>query len=70
MKFQDILFLIVFFVLCWKNKPEWFVWLAITCLIVSIPLFSFWVFFTAQRLVYYAFFLLFAAVLLFAIKKS
>lgn len=56
MKPQDILFIIVFIALlitC-RKRSSVFVWAGITCLAVSIPLFSFWIFFTAQRLVYYA----------------
>jgi len=60
MKPQDILFLIAVLALLIKKEPKWFVLAGILCLVAAIPLFSFWIFFTAQRLVYYAagFFLL------------
>ena len=60
MKLQDILFLVAILALFYKREPKWFVLAGILCLVAAIPLFSFWIFFTAQRLVYYAagFFLL------------
>ena len=54
MKPQDILFLIVLALLLYKHKPKWFVLAGLACLVLSMPLFHFWVFFTAERLVYYA----------------
>jgi len=60
MKIQDIVFLIVFSVLIYKGNPRWMVAAGIISLFLSIPLFSFWIFFTAERLTWYAgaFFLL------------
>jgi len=60
MKLQDIAFLTVLSFLLYKGKPGWTVAGGIICLFLSIPLFSFWVFFTAERLISYAsaFFLL------------
>lgn len=69
MKPQDILFLIVFLLALYKRNPKLCVILGIACLGMSIPFFSFWVFFTAQRLVYYAFFFLLLGCLLFLLKK-
>ncbi len=54
MKPQDLAFIIVFLFLLFKRKPEWFVYAGIFCLILAVPLFSAWIFFTAQRLTYYA----------------
>lgn len=54
MKIQDIIFLILFVVLLYKRDPRWFVGLGMISLIVSVPLFSFWIFFTAERLTWYA----------------
>ncbi len=69
MKPQDIFFIIILIILLYKKKPEWLVLGGIVCILIAIPLFSFWIFFTAQRLVYYSFFLFLIAILLFAFKK-
>ncbi|MEM4230904.1 MAG: hypothetical protein QXF25_03450, partial [Candidatus Pacearchaeota archaeon] len=37
-----------------KRNPIWSVWAGLISLIISIPLFYFQIFFTAQRLTYYA----------------
>lgn len=60
MKIQDVIFLIVLGVVLSKHSPKLTAFFGILCLISAIPLFSFWVFFTAQRFVWYAavFFLL------------
>lgn len=60
MKIQDVIFLIVLGVVLFKHSPKLTAFFGILCLIAAIPLFSLWVFFTAQRLVWYAaaFFLL------------
>ena len=60
MKFQDIIFLIVFLIVILKRDSRLSTVAGIICLILSIPLFALWVFFTAQHLVWYstAFFLL------------
>lgn len=60
MKIQDVVFLIILIVLTFKWNSRWFVWAGIIALVLSIPLFSMWVFFTAERLTWYAaaFFLL------------
>lgn len=54
MKGQDILFFIVLAVLLWRHKPRNFVIAGLICLAVSIPLYYFWIFFTAERLTWYA----------------
>lgn len=60
MKIQDIAFLVVLALLIVKRNPKLATFCGLACLVFSIPLFSFWVFFTAERLVWYAaaFFLL------------
>lgn len=60
MKIQDIIFFIVFALLLFKRDSKWMVIGGLICLVLSIPLFSFWIFFTAERLTWYAaaFFLL------------
>lgn len=54
MKPQDIIFIIVFLIVVFKRSFKLSVSLGLACLILSIPLFANWVFFTAQRLTYYA----------------
>ncbi|HEX8965791.1 MAG TPA: hypothetical protein VF820_05165 [Patescibacteria group bacterium] len=54
MKIQDMLFLIVLAVLLFKHKSSWFLSAGVICLIISIPLFAKWVFFTAEHLTWYA----------------
>ena len=68
MKVQEILFFVILAFLFFKRKPRNFVIAGIICLALSIPLFYFWIFFTAERLTWYAaaFFLLF---LLFSLKS-
>ena len=60
MKPQDIVFLLIVGFLVFKRSPRLAVLAGIACLLLSMPLFSLWIFFTAQRLVMYAatFFLL------------
>jgi hypothetical protein len=60
MKIQDIVFFIALAILIFKRNPKFAVISGILCLLFSIPLFSFWIFFTAERLTWYAggFFLL------------
>ena len=54
MKPQDIIFLISLISLLWLNKPKYLVFAALGCLVLSMPLFAFWIFFTAERLTWYA----------------
>lgn len=60
MKIQDIVFFVVLALLMIKRDPKIAVFCGIAFLVLSIPLFSFWIFFTAERLTWYgaAFFLL------------
>jgi len=60
MKIQDVIFFLVLFFLIFKRNPRWMAISGLICLALSIPLFSFWIFFTAERLIWYgaAFFLL------------
>jgi hypothetical protein len=55
MKIQDIFFLITLISFLYKRKPGLLVWAGLICLVFAFPLFLFWIFFTAQRLVMYAF---------------
>lgn len=61
MKPQDILFILILTILIWKRKSKYFTLAGLFFLILSIPFFNFWIFFTAERLVLYAFTLLLIA---------
>jgi len=54
MKVQDLIFFLVYIGLIVSRKRIWFVWAGLICLMLAIPLFSFWIFFTAERLTWYA----------------
>lgn len=54
MKPQDILFFVVFAVLLFMRKPVRLVWVGLGSLVLAIPLFAFHIFFTAERLTWYA----------------
>lgn len=54
MKVQDVIFLIVFALLFFKHDSKLLLILGVFCLLASIPLFSLWTFFTAERLTWYA----------------
>lgn len=69
MKPQDILFIIILLGLLFLRKPKFLVWSGLICLLVSIPLFAHWVFFTAERLVVYAAGFLFVSIILFMFKN-
>jgi hypothetical protein len=70
MKIQDFAFLFIFLLLLVKRNPKLTVVLGLLALFFSIPLFSFWIFFTAERLTFYAggFFLL--AIIQFVFEKD
>lgn len=54
MKIQDIIFFGLFTLLVVSRRPRLAVIVGLFCLILSMPLFYFWVFFTAERLTWYA----------------
>ncbi len=54
MKPQDIVFLVIFILILIKRSSTLSTIAGIVCLVLSIPLFAFWIFFTAQHLVWYA----------------
>lgn len=70
MKIQDIAFLVILAILIIKRNAKLAALSGLICLFLSIPLFSFWVFFTAERLTWYAaaFFLL--AVIFYLFKSE
>lgn len=53
MKPQDIVFIILFIFLFFKKDHIWSIWAGLSCFLLSIPLFYFWIFFTAERLTWY-----------------
>jgi len=71
MKPQDLIFIFVLIVLMiFFRKPKLFVAVGLACLILSIPLFAFWIFFTAQRLTYYAAAFFFFSIILTLISNK
>ena len=70
MKEQDIVFFFAFLVVIFTRNPKLAIVLGLILLILSIPLFSFWVFFTAERFTWYAaaFFLL--AIMFYVLKTK
>jgi hypothetical protein len=70
MKPQDILFILLLIGLLFFRKPRILVWAGLICLLLSIPLFAHWVFFTAERLVMYAAGFLLAAIIILMFKNK
>jgi len=68
MKPQDILFIIILLALLSVRRPRLLVWAGLLSLFLSMPLFSFWIFFTAERLVMYATGFLLVAIVMFWFK--
>jgi len=54
MKPQDILFFIVFLLLILTRRQSWLIYAGLVSLVLAVPLFGWWVFFTAERLSWYA----------------
>lgn len=63
MKIQDILFVVFLLSFLFTRNPRILLIAGIVCLLFSIPLFSLWVFFTAERLMWYAAAFFLAAIL-------
>jgi len=70
MKPQDLILLLIIAFLIWKRNPKYFVVAGLMCILASAPLFHFWVFFTAQRLIWYSLLLLLIAVVWFIFKNE
>ncbi|MBI4091603.1 MAG: hypothetical protein HY427_00120 [Candidatus Levybacteria bacterium] len=68
MKIQDVVFIIIASFLIYKQNPRWLVAAGLLFLILSFPLFSFWIFYTAQRLTYYAAAFFLAAIIIYLIQ--
>lgn len=69
MKPQDILFLVIIAGLLLKRSPRYFVIAGLAMLFLSIPLFAKWIFFTAERLTWYAALCMLIAVILFLLEE-
>ena len=69
MKIQDILFIIVLLGLIYKQNPKWAAVAGLVSLVISIPLFVTWTFFTAERLTWYAAAFFFLSIVLHIWKK-
>lgn len=54
MKLQDMVFFAVLVGLLVMKNPRYFAYAGLLSIFTAIPLFSFWIFFTAQRLTWYA----------------
>jgi uncharacterized membrane protein len=70
MKPQDIAFIISLAILLFFRKPIFFVVAGLICFVLAMPLFAFWVFFTAERLVWYGASFIFLGILLMLFKKQ
>lgn len=54
MKIQDLVFILVFLLVFWRRSAHLAAIVGLLCLFLAIPLFKFWIFFTAERLTWYA----------------
>lgn len=66
-KIQDIIFLLVFLFFLYKKDARLAALFGLAALIFSIPLFSFWIFFTAERLTWYAAGFFFLSIILYSV---
>ena len=53
MKIQDILFILLFLGILWLRRPRIALVTGLACFLLAMPLFHFWIFFTAERLTWY-----------------
>lgn len=65
---QDIIFIIILAVLLYKRDPKYFTYAGLASIVIAIPFFYKWIFFTAERLVLYAFIFFVIAVILHIIR--
>lgn len=72
MKPQDLVFVVLLAFLLYKKSPRLAAGFGIVSLLLSIPLFYRWIFFTAERLTWYAaaFFLLSTILYMIELKKT
>lgn len=69
MKLQDVIFFLIFIMLFWK-RPMWLPIIGIGCFAIAIPLFSQWIFFTAERLTWYGAVYIFVSLLISLREQS
>jgi len=69
MKIQDIGFIVVLVALLVIRKPIFLIVAGLICFVLAMPLFAFWVFFTAERLVMYGAGFIFVGAFLILLKK-
>jgi hypothetical protein len=72
MKPQDLIFFSILAILLLIRKPKLLLYAGLACILFSIPLFAKWVFFTAERLIWYAyaFLLIFVLFTILALVKD
>lgn len=70
MKIQDAGFLIILLVLMFLRKEKWFVYAGLISLFIAIPLFYRWIFFTADRLIWYSVSFLFIGTVMLILQES
>lgn len=68
MKIQDLAFFFTLAVLFLLQRPVLFVWAGLGSLVLAIPLFATWTFFTAERLTWYAAAYFFTFILISLVK--
>lgn len=54
MKIQDLIFFLIFLLIVWRRSSRWATLIGLGCLILAIPLFKLWLFFSAERLTWSA----------------
>jgi hypothetical protein len=69
-KIQDLSFFVVLVYLLWRRSSRLFVIFGLACLLLAMPLFAFRIFFTAERLTWYAAAFFAVSVFLIIIKKD
>jgi len=70
MKIQDILFVLVFLGVLGLRKPKIAVITGLACFLLAMPLFHFWIFFTAERLTWYGAGFVLLAIMFFLINYN
>jgi hypothetical protein len=54
MKIQDLGFFLLFCLVLWRRNQRLSIIIGLMSLFLAMPLFKFWIFFTAERLTWYA----------------
>jgi len=54
MKVQDLGFFLLFLLVLWRRNSRVSIIIGLMSLFLAMPLFKFWIFFTAERLTWYA----------------